>query len=60
MWWDKELPPHLSYGDVITEKIAAAKAAVVVRSATAAKSEWVRAEADMARNSAQAGAACAW
>ncbi|MCR2834157.1 YARHG domain-containing protein [Parerythrobacter lacustris] len=50
VWWDKELPPHLSYGDVITEKIAQAKAAVVVWSPTAAKSEWVRAEADMARN----------
>ena len=50
LWWDKELPPHLSYGDVITEKIAQAKAAVVVWSHTAAKSEWVRAEADMARN----------
>ncbi|MFN3517696.1 MAG: YARHG domain-containing protein [Novosphingobium sp.] len=50
VWWDKELPPHLSYGDVITEKIAQAKAAVVVWSHTAAKSEWVRAEADMARN----------
>lgn len=50
VWWDKELPPHLSYGDVITEKIVQAKAAVVVWSPTAAKSEWVRAEADMARN----------
>lgn len=50
VWWDKELPPHLSYGDVITEKIAQAKAAVVVWSRDAAKSEWVRAEADMARN----------
>ncbi|MCL4673442.1 MAG: YARHG domain-containing protein [Sphingomonadaceae bacterium] len=50
VWWDKELPPHLSYGDVITEKIAQARAAVVVWSRDAAKSEWVRAEADMARN----------
>ena len=50
VWWDKELPPHLNYGDVITEKISQAKAAVVVWSRDAAKSEWVRAEADMARN----------
>ena len=21
VWWDEDLPPHLSYGDVITEKI---------------------------------------
>lgn len=50
VWWDEELPPHRSYGDVITEKIARAKAAVVVWSADSAQSEWVRAEADMARN----------
>ncbi|RZJ99515.1 MAG: TIR domain-containing protein [Novosphingobium sp.] len=50
VWWDAELPPHESYGDVITDKIAHAKAAIVVWSPTAVKSEWVRAEADMARN----------
>lgn len=49
VWWDAELPPHLSYGDVITEKIGAAKAAIVVWSDAAAASEWVRAEADVAR-----------
>ena len=49
VWWDAELPPHLSYGDVITEKIGAAKAAIVVWSKSAAASEWVRAEADVAR-----------
>jgi hypothetical protein len=50
LWWDEELPPHLSYGDVITEKIGSAKAAIVVWSRPAAASEWVRAEADVARN----------
>lgn len=50
VWWDADLPPHQSYGDVITAKIGAARAAIVVWSAEAAKSEWVRAEADMARN----------
>jgi hypothetical protein len=50
IWWDEELPPHLTYGDVITEKIGAAKAAIVVWSHDAAASEWVRAEADVARN----------
>ncbi len=50
VWWDADLPAHMSYGDVITAKIGAAKAAVVVWSDTAAKSEWVRAEADVARN----------
>lgn len=50
VWWDAELPPHKSYGDVITEMIGRAKAAIVVWSGEAVKSEWVRAEADMARN----------
>ena len=50
VWWDAELPPHQSYGEVITAKIESAKAAVVVWSKQAAASEWVRAEADAARN----------
>jgi hypothetical protein len=50
VWWDAELPPHQSYGDVITAKIEQTKAAIVVWSASAVKSEWVRAEADMARH----------
>ena len=50
MWWDKDLPPHRSYGDVIQEKIGGAKAVIVVWSENSTKSEWVRAEADMARN----------
>lgn len=50
VWWDAELPPHRSYGDVIAEKIGNAKAAIVVWSHTSAQSEWVRAEADVARN----------
>jgi hypothetical protein len=49
VWWDDELPPHLSYSDVITDKIGSAKAAIVVWSEGAASSEWVRAEADVAR-----------
>ena len=50
VWWDADLPPHLSYGDVITAKIGMAKAAIVVWSQASVASEWVRAEADMARN----------
>ena len=50
VWWDADLPPHLSYGDVITDKIGMAKAAIVVWSKDSAASQWVRAEADMARN----------
>src|SRR4029453_11676459 len=50
VWWDDDLPPHLSYGEVITEKIGNAKAAIVVWSHRSAESEWVRAEADLARS----------
>jgi len=49
VWWDADLPPHRSYGEVITEQISTAKAAIVVWSRDAAASEWVRAEADVAR-----------
>jgi hypothetical protein len=50
VWWDDELPPHRSYSEVITEKIGEAKAAIVVWSGGSIGSEWVRAEADLARN----------
>ncbi|MBL8549329.1 MAG: TIR domain-containing protein [Hyphomonadaceae bacterium] len=49
VWWDAELPPHRAYADVITEEIGKAKAVVVAWSDAAATSQWVRAEADMAR-----------
>lgn len=49
VWWDDQLPPHLSYGDVVAQKVGGAKAAIVVWSANAAASKWVRAEAEMAR-----------
>ena len=63
VWWDADLPPHLSYGDVITAKIGMAKAAIVVWSQASVTSEWVRAEADMARAPlplAMARASSAW
>ena len=50
VFWDDDLPPHLSYGEVIEEKIGSARAAIVVWSRHAAASEWVRAEADLARS----------
>ncbi len=50
VWWDDDLPAHRSYGDVIEERLRAAKAVLVLWSADAAKSQWVRAEADAARN----------
>jgi TolB-like protein len=49
VWRDNALPPHRLYADVIEERLKSAKAVVVLWSADAAKSEWVRAEADVAR-----------
>jgi adenylate cyclase len=49
VWRDDELPAHRDYSEVIEERLRAAKAVVVVWSADAVKSQWVRAEADLAR-----------
>jgi adenylate cyclase len=49
VWRDDELPAHRPYAEVIEERINDAKAVVVLWSAEAAKSHWVRAEADTAR-----------
>ena len=49
VWRDDELPAHRAYADVIEERINGARAVVVLWSAEAAKSHWVRAEADTAR-----------
>jgi adenylate cyclase len=50
VWRDDELPAHRAYADVIEERLKDAKAVVVLWSAEAAKSQWVRAEADAARS----------
>ncbi len=49
VWRDDELPAHRSYTDVIEERLRSAKAVVVLWSAEAARSQWVRAEAEVAR-----------
>ena len=49
VWRDDELPAHRAYAEVIEERLKAARAVVVVWSAEAVKSQWVRAEADLAR-----------
>jgi adenylate cyclase len=51
VWRDNELPAHRPYAEVIAERLNSAKAVVVLWSNEAAKSQWVRAEADAARNS---------
>jgi adenylate cyclase len=50
VWRDDQLPAHRAYAEVIEERLKGAKAVVVLWSAEAAKSQWVRAEADAARN----------
>ena len=50
VWRDDELPAHRAYADVIEERLDSAEAVVVLWSAEAAKSQWVRAEADAARS----------
>ena len=49
VWRDDELPAHRAYAEVIEERLKAADAVIVLWSAEAAKSQWVRAEADAAR-----------
>jgi len=49
VWRDDELPPHRDYTDVIEERLRAAKAVLVIWSGEAVKSQWVRAEANVAR-----------
>ena len=49
VWRDDELPAHRSYSEVTEERLRAAKAVLVIWSAEAVKSQWVRAEADVAR-----------
>ena len=49
VWRDDEIPANRAYSEVIEERLKGAKAVVVVWSAEAAKSHWVRAEADQAR-----------
>jgi adenylate cyclase len=49
VWRDDELPAHRPYAEVIKERLEASKAVVVLWSAEAAESEWVRSEAERAR-----------
>ena len=49
VWWDAQLPAHRAYSEVIEKRLEEAEAVVVLWSKTAAQSQWVRAEADIAR-----------
>jgi len=50
VWWDADLPAHRAYSEIIERNLEQARAVVVLWSSTAARSQWVRAEADFARN----------
>ena len=49
VWLDDELPAHRTYADVIACELDAAKAVLVLWSEAAARSQWVRSEANRAR-----------
>ena len=49
VWRDDEIPGHGAYGRVIEENLTSARAVLVVWSAEATQSDWVRAESDRAR-----------
>lgn len=49
VWTDSQLPAHRAYADVIEERLGAAEAVLVLWSTAAARSQWVRAEAEFAR-----------
>ena len=53
VWRDDEIPPHRDYTEVLSERIDAARAVLVLWSPAAAKSQWVRSEADRARAQAK-------
>jgi TolB-like protein len=50
VWRDDQLPAHRAYAEVIEEQLRSARAVIVLWSEDAARSQWVRAEADLARN----------
>ena len=51
VWFDESLPAHRAFSDVIEEQLESARAVVVLWSAEAVKSQWVRSEANRARES---------
>jgi tetratricopeptide (TPR) repeat protein len=49
VWFDEAIPAHRDYADVISEQLEEARAVIVIWSAQAAASQWVRSEANRAR-----------
>ena len=49
VWLDDQIPAHREYADVISERIDAASAVLVIWSEHAVRSQWVRSEANRGR-----------
>jgi tetratricopeptide (TPR) repeat protein len=49
VWFDESLPAHRAYTDVIQEQLESARAVIVLWSTEAVRSQWVRSEANRAR-----------
>lgn len=49
VWYDSDLPAHRTYSDVIASELEGARAVLVLWSADAVESQWVRSEANRAR-----------
>ena len=49
VWYDEQLPAHRAYSEVIEEQLEAAQAVIVLWSSGSARSQWVRSEANRAR-----------
>jgi TolB-like protein len=50
VWWDSELLPHHAFAQSIEQEVRSAQAVLVLWSEGAVNSQWVRAEADLARS----------
>lgn len=53
VWWDTDLEPTESFSNQIDAQLDACTAAIIIWSATSAKSVWVRSEAEHARRQAK-------
>ena len=53
VWFDESLPAHRAYSEVIEEQLQAAAAVVVLWSDEATRSQWVRSEANRARETSR-------
>jgi tetratricopeptide (TPR) repeat protein len=49
VWYDPDLPAHRPFADVIATELEAARSVLVLWSKSAVQSQWVRSEADRAR-----------